>query len=88
MSLHLSEINKHKNDSRIRFRDEGHKYWIDEDDTDLVSSTTFIHRFFEHFDIDEGVKNILNSPKYKDPDYEYYNMTANQIKQKWKDALK
>jgi len=86
MSLPLSEINKHNNDSRVRFRDEGHKYWVDNDDTDLVSSTTFIHKFFEHFDIEEGIKKILNSPKYKDPDYEYYDMTASQIKQKWKDA--
>ena len=82
----LSNINKHPFDSRIRFRDEGHKYWIDDDDKDLISSTTFIHTFFEHFDEDGCVKKILNSSKYKDPTYEYYNMSKKEIKQKWKDA--
>jgi len=84
----LSEINKHSFDSRIKFRDEGHKYWIDDDDKDLVSSTTFIHTFFDHFDEDDCVKKILNSKKYKDPTYEYYNMSAEEIKNKWKNAAK
>ena len=84
----LSEINKHPFDSRIRFRDEGHKYWIDDDDKDLISSTTFIHTFFDHFDEDDCVKKILNSPKYKDSTYEYYNMSEKEIKQQWKNAAK
>jgi hypothetical protein len=79
----LSEINKHEFDSRIRFRDQGHKYWIDNDDTDLISSTTFIHNFFEHFDENEGIKKIINGSKYKNPDYEYYNMTPKEIKKIW-----
>ena len=33
----LSKINKHPFDSRIKFRQEGHKYWIDGDDKDLIS---------------------------------------------------
>jgi len=31
--MKLAELNKHIRDSRIKFRDEGHKYWIDNDDT-------------------------------------------------------
>ena len=33
----LSEKNKHEFDERIKFQEEGHKYWIDNNDKDLVS---------------------------------------------------
>ena len=45
--MKLAEVNKHTRDARIKFRDEGHKYWIDGDDTDLISCTTFIKKFFD-----------------------------------------
>ena len=73
----LSEINKHPFDSRIRFREEGHKYWIDDNSKDLTSATTFIHSFFPEFDGETVVNNIINSYKYKkDKDYKYYGMTV------------
>ena len=79
----LSEKNKHPFDNRIKFREEGHKYWVDNIDKDIISSTTFIHNFFEHFDENICIQKILNSSKHNDPDYEYYNMTKEQIKQTW-----
>jgi len=80
----LSKINKHELDSRIKFRENGHKYWIDNKSKDLISSTTFIHTFFSEFDIDKIISGILNSNKYKDPEYKYFGMSAEDIKQSWK----
>lgn len=79
----LSEKNKHEFDERIKFQEEGHKYWIDNNDKDLVSSTTFIHKFFDHFDSDKVIKDILKSENYKNPDYKYYNMSYDDIKNLW-----
>jgi ATP-dependent DNA helicase PIF1 len=79
----LSEINSHEFDSRIKFREEDHKYWIDNDDKDLISCTTFIHTFFQDFDTDKVINNILNSKNHKDPEYKYYNMSYNEIKNLW-----
>ena len=81
----LSEINKHSSDARIKFRDQGHKYWIDGNDTDIISSTSFIHTFFNDFDDDLIINNIINSKKYHDPEYIYYKMPAKEIKKLWKD---
>ena len=84
----LSEKNKHPLDKRIKFQDEGHRYWIDGDDKDLTSSTTYIHTFFNHFDADKVIKGILKSAKYKDPSYEYYGMSHSHIKNKWETSGK
>lgn len=85
MSL-LADKNKHPYDERIKFQDEGHKYWIDGNDKDLISSTTFIHTFFDHFDSEKMINNILKSKKYNEPDYKYYKMSAEQIKKQWDDS--
>jgi len=82
----LKELNKHPHDSRIKFRDEGHKYWIDNDDIDIISATSFIHTFFNDFDTDSIINNILNSKKYKDPEYKYYGMSSEEIKKLWNDS--
>ena len=79
----LSTLNEHLYDSRIKFREAGHKYWIDRDDKDLISCTTYIHSFFEHFDSDKIIKNILSGEKYNDPEYKYYKMTYEDIKSQW-----
>ena len=84
----LSEKNKHPFDERIKFQDEGHRYWIDGNDKDLISSTTYIHTFFNHFDADKVIKGILKSAKYKDPSYEYYGMSHSEIKNKWETSGK
>ena len=76
----LSEKNKHSFDIRIKFREKGHKYWIDNDDTDIVSCTSYIHSFFEDFDTYGIIKNILKSDKWKnDPEYRYYQKTETEI---------
>jgi len=83
-NLHI--INQHINDKRIKFEDEGHKYWIDGDDTDITSSTTFIHQFFKHFNSDRIIQNIISSNKHKeDTEYKYYKLTKEEIQKMWND---
>ena len=82
----LSEINKHPFDSRIKFKEEGHIYWIDGDNKDLISATTFIHKFFNEFDTEKIINNIINSKKYKtDKTYKYYNISKEDILKQWDD---
>ena len=82
----LSKTNKHEFDSKIKFQKEGHKYWINDVDKDLISATTFIKQFMGKFDSDSAIKNITNSFKYNnDPGYIYYKMIPEDIKQLWTD---
>jgi len=84
----LSEKNHHPNDVKIKFQDEGHKYWINDSDKDVISTTTFIHSFFNEFDTDKIINNILKSKEYKNPDYKYYNMSFENIKDLWSNNAK
>lgn len=85
----LSVKNKHPFDSMIKFQEEGHKYWINGDDTDLVSCTTYIHNFFSHFDSDKCIANIMNSFDYRNnSSYKYYKMTKKQIEDMWEENRK
>jgi len=86
--MKLAELNKHIRDKRIKFMDKGHKYWIDDDDNDLVSCTTYIKKFFNEFDTDTVIDNIIKSDKYNNPDYKYYGMKENDIKKLWNDNSK
>jgi ATP-dependent DNA helicase PIF1 len=80
----LNAKNKHEFDDRIKFQPKGHKYWIDGDDTDVVSATTYIKSFFSEFDTDKIVTGILKKHEYtNDPDYKYYKMDPEIIKNIW-----
>ena len=83
--MKLAILNKHARDDRIKFMEKGHKYWIDDIDTNLVSCTTFIKKFFNEFDTDTIINNIINSDKYNDPTYKYFGMKEDQIKKLWND---
>lgn len=87
--MKLADLNKHERDKRIKFLDKGHKYWIDDDNTDLISCTTFIKKFLNEFDTDAVIDNIMKSEKYNnDPDYKYYGMKEDDIKKLWNDNSK
>lgn len=85
----LSSMNKHIYDDRITFQEEGHRYWIDGDDTNLVSCTTYIHSFFDDVECDKIITKILNSYKWKnDKTYKYYMMSYDTIKESWDNVAK
>lgn len=85
---YLSRKNAHPRDVNIRFQEEGHIYWITGMDGHPVSTTTLIHKFFEPFIPDEVVNKMLKSKNVNNPNWEYYGMTAEEIKQQWIDASK
>lgn len=83
----LSLQNKHPFDERIRFQEKGHKYWIDNNNENIISATTYIHTFFSEFDEQKIIDNIQKKKEYtSDPDYKYYNMTKEQIKNSWDES--
>lgn len=67
---------KHPNGMTVVFNEEDHVYRIKETGQILTSVTTFIDRFFPHFDADKMAPRCVNKPKYK-------GMTAEQIKESW-----
>lgn len=85
----LFNKNKHPFDSRITFQESGHIYYIDGVNKDLISCTTFIHKFFNSFDSDTIINNILNSSNYLlNPEYKYFGMSYDQIKDEWTNKAK
>ena len=86
----LSVKNKHPLDYKIKFQDEGHKYYINGDNNNVISVSEFYKKFFPDFNSksNEIINAIINSDNYKDPDYKYYNMTFEEIKNSWEDLGK
>jgi hypothetical protein len=79
----LARVNAHPRDLRIEFVEDTHTYYIDGDSTNIMSTTTFIHSFFGHFDPDAIIAKMMNSPKWQQS--KYYGMTPEQIKKQWAD---
>jgi ATP-dependent DNA helicase PIF1 len=82
----LAKKNSHPFDTRIKFQQEGHVYWINNDPTNLISATTLIKRFHDEFDADSVVEKIMNKYDYNNnPEYKYYKMHHLLIKKIWED---
>lgn len=83
----LSVKNRHPADEFITFRESDHKYWIRDNDINVISVTTYIHQFFSDFDTENVIKNILRSDRYKeDETYIYYQKSSDEIKKLWNDT--
>lgn len=80
MSL-LKDSNAHPRDTRIRFDELPHKYYIDGCTDGYISCTTFIHTFFGHFDADSVIENMVKSKNWKTS--KYYGMSPDEIKAMW-----
>lgn len=84
----LYDVNKHERDCRISFKEEGHAYTVDGVEGNYISTTTFIHTFFEHFDADGAIVNmickdictLLNNGDKKDETEPYMGFNKEQIK--------
>ncbi len=82
MSL-LSVKNSHPRDSRIRFEDEGHKYFIDGVHGEYISTTTLVHSLFNKFDADLIIKKMRKSRNWDQS--KYNGMTDIEIKDTWEE---
>lgn len=83
----LSVTNKHPLDNYIHFIEEGHLYFIYNEDGTLsdlprTSVTTLIHDSFPQFDADKIIADMMKRKSW--PNSQYYGMTPEEIKLKWK----
>ena len=80
----LENKNPHKFDAQIKFREHDHVYWLDGDSSNLVSSTTYIHQFFEEFNADAIIARIMGGRKWAhDESYKYYRQSKQTILDGW-----
>ena len=80
---YLAKKNAHPRDAFIQFDEPTHVYTVHGDRT-FMSVTTWNHHHFPKFDADKIIKQIISSKKHKtDPEYKYYQMTAEQIMDMW-----
>ena len=80
----LAVVNPHPRDARITFDEASHTYTIDGSRQGWTSCTQFIGGFYEHFDPDTVIANMMRSRKW--PASPYYGMTAEAIKTQWSDS--
>lgn len=76
----LDVINYHERDSFVTFEPKEHVYHVNGEKM-KVSVTTLVHRYF-HFPKDKIIEKIISSSK-KNKNSEYYNLTKEQICEKW-----
>jgi ATP-dependent exoDNAse (exonuclease V) beta subunit len=76
--LLLAKRNGHERDGNICFSDEGHLYFIRGSSDDLVSTTAFIHAYFESFDPCATALKLVHRPDFgTNPRYAIYrHLTA------------
>lgn len=79
----LKDKNAHKNDTKIRFDEAPHIYYINGKPYD-TSVTKFVHSYFPCFDANKAIEGIRRSAKHQQPSSEYYNKSDEQIKEEWK----
>ena len=83
----LEKETPHPLDTRIRFTEEDHKYYVrygddaDFTSTGITSVSTFIHEFFPHFDPDVVIAKMRKGRNWATG--RYVNMTDSEIKQQW-----
>jgi len=81
---YLAKLNYHPRDENITFEPEPHIYTVNGDRGGYTSVTTWNHEHFTNFDTDGVITNILNGSKWaNDPDYAYYKMTREEMRELW-----
>jgi ATP-dependent exoDNAse (exonuclease V) beta subunit len=79
----LAILNSHSRDKRIIFEEKDHRYTIDGIYTDFTSTTTFIKKFFNEFDADKVISQMIRFGSFA---RKYPDKTPDQVKQEWKDS--
>lgn len=84
-TLLLSDQNPHLRDSRIRFVEDTHTYYVDgsEDGYQYTSTTKLMHSMFKPFDADEVIEKMRRSRNWGSS--KYYGMSPDEIKAGWED---
>lgn len=77
--------NPHPRDSRIRFVEDTHTYYVDgsKDASEYTSTTKLMHCLFKPFDADEVIGNMRRSKNWENS--KYYGMSPEEIKDSWEE---
>lgn len=81
MALTLKDTNRHERDAGIVFDEEPHVYYVN-GQTDNISVTTLVHKYFPKFDADAIVSRMMRSKNWCNS--KYYGKTADEIKEEWR----
>lgn len=75
--------NPHPRDSRIRFVEDTHTYYVDgsKDRYEYTSTTKLVHSLFKPFDADEVIGKMRRSKNWENS--KYYGQTPDEIKAGW-----
>lgn len=75
----------HSRDSRIRFVEDSHTYYVDgsEDGQEYTSTTKLMHSMFKPFDADEVIEKMRRSRTWSSSPY--YGMSPDEIKAGWEE---
>lgn len=78
----LAIKNCHPRDNNITF-DEGPHIYTVHGKQDYMSTTTWIHTHFSHFDPDASIDGMMKKKDWNTPGHKYYGLTREEIKAKW-----
>jgi hypothetical protein len=89
----LAKKHAHERDAYIQFEEEGHIYTIhgirsSDKKGSYVSTTTFVHQNFAHFDADGIADAMVRKGRTKDPTHKYFGLDKAQILARWAETAK
>lgn len=84
----LERLNPHPEDVKLEFNEERHEY-LYEGNLMSTSVTSLIAQYFEKFEADKVVKNMIQGKNWPRAEYTHMNgqpFTAEEIKRQWEDG--
>ncbi len=88
---YLQALNSHPFDWRVKFNPELHLYYVfyDQEGKHVsqhnLSASTWAKKYFDHFDDDQIINDMMKSKKWNTNQNKYKGMSKQQIKDKWKE---
>jgi hypothetical protein len=79
----LSKVHNHARDSRIVFKEEGHRYMIDGDTTGWRSVTELLSKFHDPFDPKKCANAVMRSRAYKNGTHQLAGKSEDEIIAHW-----
>jgi len=79
--LSINKLNEHPRDKYLQFEPVEHKYTLN-GNPNIISGTTFIHKFFNDFDPDEAILKMQNGMNWNEH-HKFYNWSNEAIKAEW-----
>jgi hypothetical protein len=80
--VYLSTTNAHERDAFITFEEKTHVYTV-HGKQGYTSVTTFNHHHFSEFNAEKIIDKIVSGKNWNDPEYKYYQMTKEEIRELW-----